>query len=139
MPSPELPFDYFTDAELTALARLLMIILRIDGQTTPEEEKALEHFAERVRRGSLEGGTKRYGGTLALGDAGAVLKPYLERAAELPATKEEFEKAAASIERKQAREIIYGALFDVAAADLIVRSEWDLLKILCDTWQLEEA
>ncbi len=135
MPPEELPFDYFTDAELTALARLLSIILRIDGRATPEEEQALAHFAERVRRGSVTDGRK-LGGTLALGEAGAVLKPYLERAAQLPSSKEEFAKAAASIERQQARETIYAALYDVAAADLIVRAEWDLLKILCDTWQL---
>jgi hypothetical protein len=138
MPPEELPFDYFTDDELTALARLLTIILRIDGKTSPEEEKALAHFAERVRRGA-GGDRKNLGGTMVMGDAGAVLKPYLESAAQLPSNKEEFAKAAASIKRQQARETIYAALFDVASADLIVRAEWDLLKILTDTWQLAEA
>jgi hypothetical protein len=138
MPPEEMPFDYFTDEELTALARLLVIILRIDGRTTPEEEQALAHFAERVRRGSVNDGRK-FGGTMVLGDAGAVLKPYLDSAAQLPPTKEEFSKAAASIKRQQARETIYAALFDVAAADLIVKAEWDLLKILTDTWQLAEV
>ena len=138
MPSDEMPFDYFTDAELTALARLLTIILKIDGQTSPEEERALAHFAERVRRGSVGDGRK-FGGTLLIGAADSVLGPYLERAAQLPSSKEEFARAAAAIERPNARETIYAALFDLAAADLIVRAEWDLLKLLVDTWELAVA
>lgn len=126
MTDEETPLEHFTDAELTALARMLVAMLRIDGHTSDAEHEALEMFARRVRLGPGDEA-----------DGVAVLQPYLDRAGELPVSRDAFTAAAASITKKETREAVYAALYDISAADLIVSQEWELLKVLVDTWDLE--
>ena len=33
---------------------------------------------------------------------------------------------------------MYDALYDISAADVVVRKEWSLLKVLVDAWDIEE-
>ena len=116
----EEPLEHFSDAELDALARMLITMLRADGQASDAEEDALKMFANRVRLGEQ-----------------AVLQPYLDRAATLPVSREEFARAARTITDKAKQQAIYAALYDVSVADLIVSAEWDLLKILVDGWDID--
>jgi hypothetical protein len=138
MSEEEAPLEYFTEAELTALARMLVTMLRIDGHTSDAEHEALAIFAKRVRLGerTKSGGAYREtkdGG----GDGIAVLQPYIDRAGEMPVNREEFLSAANAITNQETRDAVYAALYDISASDLIVGQEWELLKILVDTWDLD--
>jgi hypothetical protein len=139
MTDEEAPLEYFTEAELTAVARMLIAMLRIDGRASEAEHDALAMFAKRVRVGERSPADGPYRAKTADDgvDGVAILRPYLDRAAEQPVSREEFVRAAESIQNKEAREAIYAALYDISAADLIVGQEWELLKILMDTWKLE--
>jgi hypothetical protein len=130
MDNEEAPLEFFTDAELTALARMLVTMLRIDGHTSDAEHEALLMFAKRVRLGER---TKDKDDA----DGVAILQPYIDRAGELPVSREEFLVAANAITNEATREAVYAALYDVSASDLIVGQEWDLLKLLVDTWDLD--
>lgn len=141
MTDDEAPLEYFTDPELTAVARLLIAMLRIDGRASEAEHEALRMFAKRVRLGApptTDGPYRAPTGDDA-GDGIAILQPYLDRAGDQPVSREEFLRAAQSITRKEAREAIYAALYDISAADLIVGQEWELLKVLVDHWDIDVA
>ncbi len=137
MSDEEAPLEFFSDAELTALARMLIAMLRIDGHTSDAEHEALAMFAKRVRLGARTKNDGPYRDTKDSGDGIAVLQPYIDRAGELPVNREEFLRAASAITDKETREAVYAALYDISAADLIVGQEWELLKILVDTWDLD--
>ena len=133
----EQPLEYFTDAELNALSRMLVTMLRIDGQASEAEHEALAMFAKRVRLGERTRATEPYRSADDTFDGITVLQPYMDRAAELPVSRDEFIRASQTITDKSTREAIYAALYDISAADLIVGQEWELLKILVDAWDLE--
>ena len=107
----------FTPMELEALGRMVSTMMRVDEQASDAEREALVSLKERV---------------------GSAIQYWLDQAAELPATREDFVRAAQSIRRKAAQQAIYEALYDLSAADLIAKQEWDLLKVLVDTWNIEE-
>jgi hypothetical protein len=137
MTDDEQTLEYFTDVELTALARMLIAMLRIDGQASEAEHEALAMFAKRVRLGERTKADGPYRADTVPDDGVAVLATYLDRAAELPVSREEFVRASQAITDKATREAVYAALYDISAADLIVGQEWELLKILVDTWDLD--
>jgi hypothetical protein len=130
MDNEEAPLEFFTDAELSALARMLVTMLRIDGHTSDKEQEALIMFAKRVRLGER---TKDKDDV----DGIAILQPYIDRAGELAVSREDFLSAANTITNEATREAVYAALYDVSASDLIVGQEWELLKLLVDTWDLD--
>ena len=109
MTDEEAPLEFFTDAELTALARMLVAMLRIDGHTSDAEHEALEMFAKRVRIGerTKDGGPYRESKDGA--DGASILQPYIDRAGELPVNREEFLRAANAITNKETREAVYAA------------------------------
>jgi hypothetical protein len=133
----EQPLEYFTEAELNALARMLITMLRIDGQASEAEHEALAMFAKRVRLGERTKAPEAARSADDTFDGITVLQPYLDRAGELPVSRDEFIRASQTITDKGTQEAIYAALYDISAADLIVGQEWELLKILVDTWDLE--
>jgi len=128
--------EHFTDGELTALARMLVVLLRADGKSSPEECAAVRAFAARVRLGERIAQTPYRSNATHDGDGVALFQPYLDRAGELSASEVDFIAAAQSIERQDTREAIYAALFDVAASDVIDRQEWSLLTKLVALWNI---
>lgn len=137
MTDEEAPLELFSDTELTALARMLVAMLRIDGHTSDAEHEALEMFAKRVRIGERTKDGGPYRETKDGVDGVAILQPYIDRAGALPVNREEFLRAASAITNTETREAVYAALYDISASDLIVREEWELLQVLVDTWGLE--
>ena len=137
MTDEEAPLEFFTDAELGALARMLVAMLRIDGHTSDAEHEALAMFAKRVRIGERTKDGGPYRETKDGVDGVSILQPYIDKAGELPVSREEFLRAASVITNEETREAVYAALYDVSASDLIVGQEWELLKLLVDTWDLE--
>jgi hypothetical protein len=104
----------FTPVELEAFARMVTTMLRVDGEASEEEKQALVQLEEQV---------------------GSAIRYQLEQAA--PLAKDEFVAVARTITRKEAQEAIYEALFDLSVSDLIAKQEWELLKVLVDTWNIE--
>lgn len=51
---------------------------------------------------------------------------------------EAVEAAAAKLHRREARELLYEILHEVATHDEIVDSEWDILEWLDDMWRLTD-
>ena len=107
----------YTPMELEALGRMVSTIMRVDDQASDAEREALAALKERV---------------------GSAIQYWIDEAGKLPATREEFVRAAQSVRRKEAQQAIYEALYDLSAADLIAKQEWDLLKVLVDTWDIDE-
>ena len=103
--------------ELEALGRMVSTMLRVDDQATDAEREALASLKERV---------------------GSAIQYWLDEAAKEPPSREAFLRAAQSIRRKEAQQAVYEAIYDLSAADLIAKQEWDLLKVLVDTWNIEE-
>ncbi len=139
MAAEDNPIEHFTEAELTALARMLVTLLRVDGKVSPDEHEALRMFAERVRLGNGGGASPYRLSADDSADGVATLQPFLERASHEPSGRDAFALAAESITRRDAREAIYVALRDVAAADTIVEAEWELLEMLFERWGLGTA
>ncbi len=143
MPEEERPREVFTEDELTAIARMLTVMIRVDGRGSVAEHEAVRTFAARVRLASAAGPDETpYRSAPNDADAAVgmtVLRPYLDRAAEVAVGREEFLRAARAIIEPDSREAVYAALFDVAAADVIVPPEWELLEALAEAWGLESA
>jgi len=103
----------FTPVEVEAFARMVTTMLRVDGEASENEKQALAALEEQV---------------------GSAIRYQLEQAQ--PLVKDEFASVARTITRKEAQEAIYEALFDLSASDQVVKQEWDLLKVLVDTWNI---
>jgi hypothetical protein len=131
--------EHFTESELTALARMLVVLLGADGKVSAEEQDAVRDFARRVRLGERVAQSPYRESTLDSGDGVATFQPYLDRALDLLKSESDFLAAAQTITRQDTREAIYAALFDVAAADVIDRAEWSLLTKLVDLWDIEAS
>jgi hypothetical protein len=104
----------FTPVELEAFARMVTTMLRADGEASEAEKSALVALEERV---------------------GSAIHYWLERAE--PLGEGELATTARTITRKEAQEAIYEALYDLSASDLIAKQEWNLLKVLVDTWHID--
>ena len=103
----------FTPVELEAFARMVRSMLVVDGEASDAEKRALASLEESV---------------------GSAIHYWLDRVE--PLAKEEFATVARTITRREAQEAIYEALFDLSASDQVVKQEWDLLKVLVDTWNI---
>ena len=103
----------FTPAELEAFARMVTTMLRVDGEASEAEKQALTALEANV---------------------GSAIRQWLDRAE--PLAKDEFATVARTITRKEAQEAIYEALYDLSVSDLIAKQEWELLKVLVDTWNI---
>jgi hypothetical protein len=103
----------FTPLELEAFARMVTTMLRVDGEASDAEKQALSALEEQV---------------------GSAIRYQLERAE--PLAKDEFSSVAQKITRKEAQEAMYEALYDLSVSDAIAKQEWELLKVLVDTWNI---
>jgi uncharacterized tellurite resistance protein B-like protein len=93
--------------ELLTLAGLLRLLVRLDGMASAAELAAIDALA-------VELGRERF-------------NALIRRAAnELPRD-EDVEQAALRIDNPDARELIFTALFEIAAADSILQQESSLL------------
>lgn len=140
---PTRPPPVLTDDEQLALAGLLRVAVRLDGQFSAAERGALDTIAEELFAEEPSPESKSpYRGALAdasyAGKSPAkALGTLLDRAArELP-DDESVRNAARAVKRPYAREILYGAVYSVVAADTITSPEWMLLNWLEREWDLK--
>jgi hypothetical protein len=124
--------------EQLALIGLLRFVVRLDGHTSPEELESLQSALRGLYMPQVDEPTTPY-------RVGAALPQSVEdqiAALEARADKKFFDddsvrRAALTITRPEAREIIFAAVADLAASDGIALQEGWLLDWLADVWELE--
>lgn len=136
----EPPEEALTPDELLAFGGLARALVRADGQFTEEEAIALEEAsADLFRSTTLTGGTYRTPPTTDHdGDSAAVFE-LLERASVALPDDDAIRRAAKQVTRQFARELIFGILYEVAASDVISKSEWPLLDWLSKEWGVDPS
>ena len=106
-----------TDDERLALAGLVRLMVKADGEFSPEEAGAVAEMAQD------------------LGEA-----PFwaaIDRAAQELTDDDKIRAAARAVTRADARETIYGALLGLSQHGATTGGEDDLLEWLADEWELE--
>ena len=107
-----------SDEELLAMAALLRLLVRLDGQFSDAEQEALQEIA-------LDLGEHRF--WKAMEDAG-------QRAPD----EESIRHLTASVARRGARELIFGLVLGVAQSDVVQAGESSLLQWLKSEWKLDD-
>ena len=108
-----------TEPERHALGSLVRVTVGVEGEYLPDEYAALDQAAEELGKEDFW--------------------ELVERSGREQHTEEIVKAQARAVERQEARETIYGVLFNLAAAGSIVREEGKLLDWLAGAWELEAA
>lgn len=116
---PEIGLKDLSDDEQLALAALLRLLVRLDGEFSEAEQEALEDIA-------LDLGEKRFW-------------QVMEEAAHRASDEDGVRRVALGVSRLSARELIYGLLLDVAQSDVIQGRETSLLDWLKREWKLDDG
>ncbi len=106
-----------SDSERLALAGLIRLIVKADRNYSAGEADELAELADEI-------GADQFWAAM-------------DRAASTFETSEQVRRSAAEVSRMDAKELIYGALLDIARNDAMSRSENELLEWLANTWGLE--
>jgi uncharacterized tellurite resistance protein B-like protein len=102
--------------EKLALVSLTRVIARADGAVSPAEGKAIKRIA------------------LAIGEA--TFRDLFAEAAELFPDESQLRPFLATIERQEARALIFQTIVDLAASDAISTEEGPLMAWLEETWAI---
>jgi hypothetical protein len=109
--------DDLSQPEQVVLLALVGLMARMDGSVSQDELELLEQIADEI-------GPERFEATrdaaAALADGAAILQ------------------AAASVERMEAREVIFELVYGIAVKDTIAESEAALLNELAGLWGLPQ-
>ncbi len=108
-----------TGPEKQALGTLVRVVVGVDGRYTTEEAEALDRAAADL------GADEFWAAVRAAGRAHH--------------DEEEIKAEARAVERQEARETIYGALFTIAASGSISGSEGWVLDWLTEAWGIETS
>jgi hypothetical protein len=130
-----------TEQELLALAALLRLLIRMDGRFTDAEREALSVVARSVQETGApvppQDQTYRSAPDSTIETIGEDrLDELLERAAKVYPNDEAVREAVLRITRQEARETIYGLVFEVSTADATLGQEPELLDWLAREWNL---
>ena len=109
--------DDLSQPEQVVLLALVGLMARMDGSVSQDELELLEQIADEIGEKRFEAARDA---AAALDDGDAILK------------------AAASVERQEAREIIYELVYGIAVRDTIAPSESALLNELATLWALPQ-
>lgn len=125
-----------THEELLVLAGLVRLTIEADDRVDPVEARAVRRLASELAEGREGAGDayRRMAPVASIGEA-AWSALWQEAVATLP-TSEDVKRAALEIQRPQAREAIYGTVYDLAAVNTIEGAEWSILEWLEATWGL---
>jgi hypothetical protein len=141
-----MPKENLTDDELLAFAGLARLLIQADGKFSQDEADVLEDFAEELFGGTAEDGKPTLaadgprGGDETDDDEGPRRSPVfdlIERGAAALPDEAAVRRAAQGVTRQEARELIFDVLYEVAACDVISRSEWPLLEWLMAEWNVQ--
>ena len=116
--------ETLTDSERLTFGALLRTLIRLDGYTTPEEQAVVHSVVGDLIQ------------TPPGVDVADVLATLLERSAQLYKDDEAVRAAAEQVTRPEARDAIYGALYEISAAGTITLGESSLLDWLAARWNI---
>lgn len=113
-----------TESERLTFGALLRTLIRLGGYTTSEEQEVVHSVVADLIE--VPPG----------GNAGDVLAALLERSAERYKDDEAVRAAADEVTRPEAREAIYGALYEISATETITPGESSVLDWLAARWNI---
>lgn len=116
--------ETLTESERLTFGALLRALIRLDGYAT-HEEQAVVHSVVGDLLPTPPGA-----------DVADVLAALLERSAERYPDDAAARAAAETVTRPEAREAIYGALYEISAAGTITSGESQVLDWLAERWQI---
>jgi hypothetical protein len=125
-----------TGEERLAFAGLVRWLVRLDGKFTEEEAAAIDAVAEDIF-GNVEvgGGPYRPAPEDRPADPAAIWSLLDQAGEELE--EPHVRRLAEGVTRQAAREVIYGALYEIAASDVIAKQEWPFFEWLEQEWGIE--
>jgi hypothetical protein len=131
--------ERLTGGELLAMAGLLRLLIRMDGQFTAGEREALvrvgDMISQAVEVDELGSPYRTSGERIApLGER--ALYDMLDLAGEELPNDDAVREAALAVTRPEARAAIYGVVFEVASSDTAMVREPQLLDWLVAAWNL---
>lgn len=109
--------DDLSQPEQVVLLALVGLMARMDGSVSQDELELLEQIADEIGEQRFEAARDA---AAALPDAAAILR------------------AAAGVERQEAREVVFELVYGIAVRDTIADSEAALLNELAVLWQLPQ-
>jgi hypothetical protein len=109
--------DDLSQPEQVVLLALVGLMARMDGSVSQEELELLEQIADEIGEGRFEAARDA---AAALDDGPAILR------------------AAGSIERLEAREVIFELVYGIAVRDTLAESEAAMLNELATLWGLPQ-
>jgi uncharacterized tellurite resistance protein B-like protein len=116
--------ETLTETERLTFGALLRTLIRLDGYTTPDEQAVVHNVARDLL--SVEPGA----------DVADALAALLERSAESYRDDESVRAAAEAVTRPEARDAIYGALYEISSSGTITSVESQLLDWLAERWSI---
>lgn len=114
--------EALTESERLTFGALLRALVRLESWSNPEEQTAVWRAARELV--AVDPG----------GDVGDAVTALLERSAERYPDDESMRAAAVQVTRQEAREAIFGALYEVSTAGTITAVESQLLDWLAEQW-----
>ena len=105
------------DNETLALAALLKFVVLADGRVTPEEQEEIDMLVEEL-------GEDRY-------------RRAIDQVATRFSDEDALKKFLGTIKRQEARELIFGAIFEAALIDAIEGNESEILDWVGKEWDVE--
>jgi hypothetical protein len=115
------------EKEKLALVGLMRFVVRLDGRATPEEMAAVERTLRDAYASQVGDGA----------EAAAQIAALEARADRELRDDDAIRRAAMSVSRPEAREVIFAAVADLAAVDGINMQEGWLLDWLANEWELK--
>jgi hypothetical protein len=109
--------DDMSQPEQVVLLSLVGLMARMDGSVSQEELELLEQIADEIGEKRFEAARDA---AAALSDGAAILR------------------AASSVDRQEAREVIFELVYGIAVRDTIAESEAALLNELATLWGLPQ-
>lgn len=134
--------EQLNDSELLTLAALARLMIRLDGQFTEDEERALGEIADAIaapasQRDDEGDGPYREGAEPAEALGEAAFFELIELAGEELPDDASVREAARAVERPEARASIHALLHHLAVANTAQPRELALLGWLATEWQIE--
>ena len=112
------------ESERLTFGALLRTLIRLGGYTTPDEQEVVHSVVADLIE--VPPG----------GNVGDVLAALLERSAERYKDDESVGAAADEVTRPEARDAIYGALYEISATETITPGESSVLDWLAARWNI---
>lgn len=125
-----------TDSELLAFCGLVRLLVRLDGEVSKEERRAIEEIGPALAHREVEPGEPYRETAPEAQDGVERFWSAMDQAAKSMSEESDVQKAALAVTRQEAREELHAALHHLAASDVISKPEWEMLTWLASVWNI---